>query len=346
MGFTAINPYDSCVANKNVQGSQCTILWHVDDIKVSHKKAQVVDNVLRQLAKVFGKLDVCRGTHHEYVGMVIDFPSNGTVEITTPGYVEKLVEHFPEEISRTRDSPAGAHLLDVNEKCVKLSKECNEIFHSSVATLLFIAKRSRPDIEPTVAFLTTRVSKSDEDDWKKLKRLLEYLMHTKDEKRIISIDDLSISKWWIDASYAVHQDMKSQTGACMKMGKGALYTKSGKQKLTSRSSTEAELVAVHDIMPQVLWTRYFLQAQGYGVKSSLVYQDNKSAILLEENGRSSSGQRTRHINIRYFFVRDRVHSKEVTIKHCPTNEMIGDFFTKPLTGAKFIEFKKLIMGHD
>ena len=68
-------------------------------------------------------------------------------------------------------------------------------------------------------------------------------------KKIISIDDLSISKWWVDASYAVHHDMKSQTGACMKMGKGALYTKSSKQKLTSRRSTGAELVAVHDVMP-------------------------------------------------------------------------------------------------
>ena len=80
--------------------------------------------------------------------------------------------------------------------------------------------------------------------------------------------------------------------------------------------------------------------------SSVVYQDNKSAILLEENGRASSGRRTRHINIRYFFVKDRVLSKEVKIEYCPTNEMIGDFFTKPLTGTKFIEFKKLIMGHD
>ena len=74
-------------------------------------------------------------------------------------------------------------------------------------------------------------------------------------------------------------------------------------------------------------------------------QNNKSAILLEENGRALSGQCTRHINIRYFFVKDRIISKEVKVEYCPTDEMIGDFFTKPLTGTKFIEFKKLIMGH-
>ena len=346
MGFTNINPYDPCVVNKVIDGTQCTILWHVDDIKVSHHKKAVVDNILRQFAKVFGKLTVCHGDKHEYVGMDIFFPRNGTVEITTPGYVEKLQKLFPEKLNRQRVCPAGAHLFEVNEKCNRLNKEQGEIFHSSVATLLFVGKRSRPDIEPTVAFLTTRVSKSDEDDWKKLKRLLEYLITTKDEKRIMSIDDVSVSKWWIDASYAVHSDMKSQTGAVMKMGRGALYSKATKQKLNSRSSTEAELVAVHDVMPQVLWTRYFLEHQGYKTNTSTVYQDNKSAILLEENGRASSGQRTRHINIRYFFVKDRVLSKEVKIEYCPTNEMIGDFFTKPLTGTKFIEFKKLIMGHD
>ena len=105
-------------------------------------------------------------------------------------------------------------------------------------------------------------------------------------------------------------------------------------------------MAVHDVMPQVLWTRYFLVKQGYVVDSSVIYQDNKSAILLKENGKASSGQHTRHINIRYFFVKDKIDSKEVKVEYCPTDNMIGDFFTKPLTGSKFNEFEKLIIEHD
>ena len=88
-------------------------------------------------------------------------------------------------------------------------------------------------------------------------------------------------------------------------------------------------------MPQILWTKYFLQAQGYSVGGSTIYQDNKSAILLEKNGRGSSSKRMRHINIRYFFIRDRVQSDEVDIKYCPTEEMVADYFTKPLQGALF-----------
>ena len=78
-----------------------------------------------------------------------------------------------------------------------------------------------------------------------------------------------------------------------------------------------------------------MEAQGYHVKDTIVYQDNQSAILLEKNGRASSGKRTRHINIRYFFVTDRVANGEVTIEYCPTKEMLADYFTKPLQGAQF-----------
>ncbi len=75
-------------------------------------------------------------------------------------------------------------------------------------------------------------------------------------------------------------------------------------------------------------------------------QDNQSAILLEKNGCASSGKRTCHINICYFFVADRVASNEVSIQYCPTGEMIADFFTKPLQGALFQKFRDFIMNHD
>ena len=89
---------------------------------------------------------------------------------------------------------------------------------------------------------------------------------------------------------------------------------------------------------------YFLDAQGYGYSHTIVYQDNKSAILLEKNGKASSGKRTKHINIRYFFVTDRIGAKELSVEYCPTDEMIADYFTKPLQGAKFVEFRASIMG--
>jgi hypothetical protein len=98
----------------------------------------------------------------------------------------------------------------------------------------------------------------------------------------------------------------------MSMGKGCIYSTSVKQKLlVTRSSTEAEIVAVHDVLPQLLWTGHFLVKQGFILKKSLLYQDNTSSILLKKNGRRSCTKRTRHMNIRYFFFKDRVDSKHV-----------------------------------
>jgi hypothetical protein len=114
--------------------------------------------------------------------------------------------------------------------------------------------------------------------------------------------------------------------------------------LNTKSSTEAELVGVDDRMPQILWTRYFLEAQGYKVRENKIYQDNQSDMLLENNGRGSSSQRTRHINIRYFFMNDRIQAKEVSVEYCPTGEMNGDFFTKPLQGSPYRKFRNRVMN--
>mmetsp|Transcript_35431 Transcript_35431/g.50239 ORF Transcript_35431/g.50239 Transcript_35431/m.50239 type:complete len:138 (-) Transcript_35431:188-601(-) len=114
----------------------------------------------------------------------------------------------------------------------------------------------------------------------------------------------------------------------MTLGKGAVYTTSNGQNIMTQSSTEAELVGVHDVLPQIIWTNKFLLEQGYGSSAAILHQDNTSAILLEENGKESSTKRTRHIDIRYFYIKDKVKSGEVKIRHCPTLEMIADFFMK------------------
>jgi hypothetical protein len=134
-----------------------------------------------------------------------------------------------------------------------------------------------------------------------------YLSGTLNMPLMLEADECNIVKWWVDASFAVHPDMRSHTGGVMMLGKGAIYGTSTRQKLNTKSSTEAELVGVNDIIPQALWTRYFLEAQGYGVNESIIYQDNKSTILLAENGKASSGKQTRHINIRYFLSRIEWH---------------------------------------
>ena len=125
-----------------------------------------------------------------------------------------------------------------------------------------------------VAFLSTRVKSSDEDDWGKLKRVIKYLNGTKNLKLMLSADNVGIVNWFVDASYAIHNDCKGHTGAMLTLGSGAIASKSQKQKNNGKSSTEAELIAVDEALPQILWTRYFMEGQGSNIAENTSCQDN------------------------------------------------------------------------
>jgi hypothetical protein len=137
------------------------------------------------------------------------------------------------------------------------------------------------DIQTAVAFLTTRVKGPATDDYKKPARVMKYLQGSIKMPLALEADDNQLVKWWIDASFAVHPDMKGHMGGVMSLGNGDVYGTSTRQKLVTKSSNEAELVGVSGVLPQVIWTRNFLLSQGYDVRDSREYQDNKSAMLLE-----------------------------------------------------------------
>ena len=138
--------------------------------------------------------------------------------------------------------------------------------------------------------------------------------------------------------------MRSQTVGTMSLGKGAIIGTSIKQKMNTKSSIETELIASDDLMPHILWKNYFMNWKRYNAKEKILYQDNKSAILLEKNGKKSSSKRTKHIAIRYYFITDIVKASEFDIEYCLTGYMVADYFTKPLQGKKIYQFRKEIMN--
>jgi hypothetical protein len=227
---------------------------------------------------------------------------------------------------------------------LKLDPRDTKIFHHIVAKVLWAAIRVRPDLLTTLSYLTCQVKAPDEDDLKKLCRMMGYIKDTINLPLRIGMDGSKGLQWWVDASFGTRYQMKSQTGGTISLGYGSVYSMSRKQKLNTTSSTEAELVGVHDVMPQIIWFRYFIMAQGVNISRNILFQDNKSAILLHRNGTASSSRNTRHINIRYFFMKDRIKAGEVNIEFSPLEYMRADFFTKPIQGKRFLELRKIIMG--
>lgn len=177
LGFE-LNPYDRCVANKTMNGKQCTILWHVDDIKISHVEAGVMTKIIEDLNKKYGTftpLSVKRGKLHDYIGMTLEYSNQGKCIVTMDDYILESIDEAPEDMDGLAETPASKHLFAVNSDAEKLPRDVADTFYSLTARLLFLAKRARPYIQTAVACLCTRVKDSNVDDYKKPTRVIKYL---------------------------------------------------------------------------------------------------------------------------------------------------------------------------
>ncbi|MGK3737709.1 MAG: hypothetical protein ACI90V_004556, partial [Bacillariaceae sp.] len=354
------NCYDRCTFNKMIDGNQITIQFHVDDLKISHKKQSVIDSVLNDLNETFGTskkpLSATTGDIHDYLGLTIDYSENQKVKFTMYDYLEDILEEMPGDMNGTSPTPASDNLFDVDEDSPALSEKEADFFHRTTARLLFAAKRARPDLQVAVAYLCTRVKSPNQSDYRKLTRVIKYLRLTVSIPLVLGWDGTGQLTWSVDASFAVHKDMRSHTGAVLSLGQGALVSMSLKQKINTKSSTEAELVGVDDAMNFVEWIQLFVEQQIRSINKDsilnkmgneiVIQQDNTSTIQLVKNGKQSSTKRTRHINIRYFYVTSKIKDGSMKVIYHPTKEMVSDYLTKPLQGSLFRTHRNSIMGHD
>ena len=239
-GFT-MNPYDLCVWNKIIDGKQCTICFHVDDCKISHRSKTVVDNIIEWLRKDYesvfedgsGKMKINRGKVHKYLGMTLDFTTKGQVKISMIEYVKDIISAWEKAsksiydgftiVKRGRKGKATAapdDLFKVNEDSVKLNQDMAMSFHNIVAKALYLVKRARPDASVAIAFLTKRVREPDVDDWRKLEHLVEYFKATTEMPLVLGGDSSGVLNWYVDASFAVHPNMRGHTGGGLTLGRG------------------------------------------------------------------------------------------------------------------------------
>ena len=336
-----VNPVERCVFNKTYNGIQCTICLYVDDLLITCTDESIINQIITALQKRFPGIVPVEGKVHSYLGMLFDFTTPGEVKVTMEHYTKGILEQY--NVEGKVNAPALPNLFEITESPLLAEKERKK-FHSIVAALLYLAKRTRPDILTTVSFLSTRVTKATESDWKRLDRLLKYLNYDPSSGIVLKPGDQPLHiNASIDASYGVHEDGKSHSGLCIALGDGPVFVRSAKQKIVSKSSTEAELIGISDGCSQIIWSRDFIIGQGYDVSAATVYQDNMSTINMVKAGKPTS-DRSRHIHVRYFFIKDRVDSGEIAIQYMPTDEMTADILTKPLVGEKFRKLKAKLLN--
>ena len=338
------NECDRCVFNRiGPDGHQCTAAVHVDDLLIMSKSKAALTHLVNGLRSKYGAITLTLGPVVNYLGMCVNLSSPGRAEITMRGYTDEVVS--TSGVHGTARSPATDGLFECREGAEPVAEVTRVWFHKIVAMVLYLAKRTKPECLTTVSYLATRVTKCTTDDVDKLQRLIRYIGATRDSGVVLMPGVAGITvKLYVDASYGVHHDGKSHTGSCVVIGDvGAVHCRSSKQLVVTKSSTEAELVGLSDSANQGIFIRNFLIAQGYGMPPVTILQDNQSCMALIDRGRSAA-ERTRHIHIRYFWVKERVDTGEAKIEYLRTEDMYANVLTKPLQGSQFVREREALTG--
>ena len=193
----------------------------------------------------------------------------------------KSIEEFGENLDENLTTSAFSHLFIFNEQSEQIYGEKSEIFHLVMVKILYIMKIARPYLETEISFLCRRVSKSDVDDCKNLKRVVFWVKETIDDMVIIRAKSLIDLCTCIGASYAVHGSIISRAGGGISMLHGVLNKKAPVRRLNTRISIETEIVGVSKYLTYNLWLMVFSHGQIYSIMNNIVYQENQSSIRME-----------------------------------------------------------------
>jgi hypothetical protein len=286
-----------------------------------------------------GDVKYCMDKDISYLGMHLRI-EQGVVNVSMKAYVEDLLREY--RVTGVAASPAKANLFDIDGPSKLLGTREREVFHSTVAKLLYLAKRIRVDILLAVAFLTTRVQFATEQDREKLTRVLKYLNANTDEVLVISPRDGLQVVGYVDASFCTHSmDAKGHTGLVVCVGGVPVLFQSSKQKIVTKDSTESELVGVSDKHLSIIQCYDFMCGQGYDEPTPAVLQDNTSTISLITKG---AGQyRNKYMRVRQATVKQTVDDGDLDVMYVPTGKMLADLLSKPLQGELFRSMVRSIL---
>jgi hypothetical protein len=186
-------------------------------------------------------MTVSRGKIHKYLGMTLDCTVRGQVKITMFDYVDEILTDFDKAEPKGGDKKTSAapdSLFKVDEICVKRAQNKDVEFHNLVAKKLYATKRARRHTCTAIELLITRVKEPDKDDWTKLVHLMRYIRGNRTMPLILSANGSGILKWWVDASLAVHPNMRGHSGGGLSLGRGFPIIISTEKNLNTRSSTK------------------------------------------------------------------------------------------------------------
>jgi hypothetical protein len=321
LGFTPTIS-DPCILTKTYEGQQYYIGIYVDDFIVTGKDTKVIHDIFTALEE---HLNSKRLGHLSWIlGMRVtrDRP-NKLIFLDQSAYINTLIRKFELQDANPTSTPH----TDLSEPSTTPAD--TKLYQSIVGSLQHASVCTRPDITFTTCKLSRHLKDPTETHLKAAITVVKYLKTTKDAKLSLGGADLTMLAY-ADAAYADNlEDRKSTSGQVIMLGNGPVIWQSKKQPIIALSTTEAEYIAATTAITDIMWLRNLLQELGIlKDKPTTLYQDNRSTML--QISKSVIHSRTRHLDVRYHFIKEQVHLNIIKIEHLPTSQMLADIFTKGL----------------
>lgn len=267
--------------------------------------------------------------------------NEGIFIIHQKNYIEKLLKTFKMEDARGSRIPLDPGYFKT-EITNEESFQNNDLYRKAVGSLLYLSINTRPDISICTSILGRKVSNPSLRDWTEVKRVFRYLKMTADLKlKLGNSEERGKLIGYADADWAGDSnDRKSTSGLIVKLHGSTITWSSKKQSSVSLSSTEAEYISLCEACQEIQWIKKLLEDFKENIDDVTIYEDNQSTLKLLDN--ECAKNKSKHIAVKFYFIRDLKKSGEIKFVYCPTTNMIADIMTKPLNLVKVEQFRKTI----
>ena len=331
---------DPCLYVHSRSGGEIFIVAvYVDDLILGGNSEAKMNEVKQELSLKFEMKDL--GTLHFFLGVkVVQDPLTRVIWIGQPSYTEKILQQYEMLDCKEVATPVNPDLkLLAAENQTEVVNQ--QQYQAIVGSLLYLSTRTRPDIAYAVGRVARFCAEPTQRHWVVVKRILRYLKGTNNHGLSYKGDNEGEITGYSDADWGGDTgDKKSTSGYVFVQAGAAVSWKSRKQTCVALSTAEAEYVALSAAVQESLWLQQLMSdILNKSVRLMTLQEDNKSTIALAKNQHTHG--RTKHIDIKYHFIRDMVESGRIKLQYCPSESMIADIFTKGLSIKQFENLRRL-----